>query len=221
MPTAVEGLLKSPWMKFSFERSGASGCRLLPSSICAPAPLAHQCLPLMPFPMNSTANRRGTAAAVAAQEGTDSSQGRAMVTPAPRSRVRRESCLPLRERILDLSGEELPAGDDGVDQREEAVVGRGQARPHLVHGAVVRGDEGAPQGVAEELATEVIEELGLPVRVQVVAQPLDAGALGAAREAGPRVHRPSAQVARAPLTDGPVALEGQTHGIEAGVAAGA
>ncbi len=42
-------------------RSGASGWRLLLSSMSAPAPLAHQWLGLMPLPMKSAANRWGNA----------------------------------------------------------------------------------------------------------------------------------------------------------------
>src|SRR5262245_49806817 len=79
--------------------SGSSGASVLPSFISAPLPLAHQWLPLMPLPMNSTAKRCGKAAAGAAtddaapspaQAESDSSQGRATVTPAPRRTARRE-----------------------------------------------------------------------------------------------------------------------------------
>src|SRR6185503_10418797 len=92
MPTPTAGLLNSPLMTFSFLRNGASGSSVLLNSISAPAPLAHQCLLLMPLPMNSAAKRFGGvfAAGSAPQTGTDSSQGKAIVTPTPRRKVRRE-----------------------------------------------------------------------------------------------------------------------------------
>src|SRR4051812_33919257 len=116
----------------------------------------------MPLPMNSTAKRRGEAAAPPA---SDSRQGRATRTPRPRSTALRESS-PLRERILKPPGEELPAGHDGLDEVREPV-GVAEPGPHLIDGGVVRGDEGAPQGVAEQLAAEVVEELVLPVGAQI------------------------------------------------------
>src|SRR5260370_23663632 len=95
MPTPVACLLNSPEMTLSRGRSGASGSRLLLSSMSAPAPLADQFLGLMPLPMNKAAKRCGCAAAAVPgavalpQPETDSSQGRAIVTPTPLSSVRR------------------------------------------------------------------------------------------------------------------------------------
>ncbi len=83
-------------MTFIFVLSGAIGSRLLPSSISAPAPLAHQWLPLMPLPMNSTPNRLGNSPAMAPAEEvaphaeSDSKYGNAIVTPTPCKNVRRE-----------------------------------------------------------------------------------------------------------------------------------
>ena len=57
MPTA--GLLNRPLMTLIFCFTGSSGASVLLSFIAAPAPLAHQWLPLMPLPMNSTAKRLG------------------------------------------------------------------------------------------------------------------------------------------------------------------
>ena len=71
-----------------------------PAPSTSPAPLAHQFVGLTPQPMNSAANRfgqgAGTSPAIAAapQTGTDSSQGRAIVTPTPRRNVRRDAWLP-------------------------------------------------------------------------------------------------------------------------------
>src|SRR5436190_7763027 len=96
MPTPVACLLKRPVMKFIFLFNGAIGSRLLPSSMFAPEPFAHQCFELMPLPMNNAANRFGNGPGVpslagsAPQTGIDSSHGRAIATPTPRRNVRRE-----------------------------------------------------------------------------------------------------------------------------------
>ncbi len=93
----------------------------------------------MPLPMNSTAKRLGNAAPAAAaaeaagaapQAGTDSNQGRAIVTPTPRRKVRRDTSLPCFTarlafgRLMSLSDlgqlvatpphSELRAYDDGL-----------------------------------------------------------------------------------------------------------
>src|SRR5579883_1958873 len=95
MPTPVAALLNNPEMTFNLGRKAANGSRLLLKVISGPEPFAHQCLGLMPLPMNRAANRRGVAAgefpeAVSLpQPENDSSQGRAIVTPRPFSTVRR------------------------------------------------------------------------------------------------------------------------------------
>src|SRR3954469_13876700 len=66
MPTWVAWTLNRPVTKFIFAFSGAIGARLLPSSIAAPDPLAHQWSALIPHPMNTAAKRFGNAEAVAA-----------------------------------------------------------------------------------------------------------------------------------------------------------
>src|SRR6185437_11436214 len=98
MPTPVACLLNRPWTTFSLVFSGASGSRLLLSSISAPAPLAPQWFGLMPLPMNSAAKRWGYFGVAASdsavsppQTGIDSSHGSAIATPTPRSTVRRLS----------------------------------------------------------------------------------------------------------------------------------
>src|SRR5260370_29288169 len=106
MPTPVACLLNSPEMTLSRGRSGASGSRLLLSAMSAPAPLADQFLGLMPLPMNRAANRLGGAAGGVReadslpQPDSDSSQGRAIVTPMPLSRVRRGTLLAGGGRIV-------------------------------------------------------------------------------------------------------------------------
>src|SRR5215510_6815093 len=70
--------------------NGSSGASVLPSFIASPLPRDHQWLPLMPFPINSTANRFGNADTDCAglpQAGNDSSHGRHIVTPTPRRTV--------------------------------------------------------------------------------------------------------------------------------------
>src|SRR5947209_2729458 len=97
MPTPVAWWLKRPSTTLIFDLRGASGSRHLPSSIAPPEPFAHQWGGLTPQPMYRAANRfgqgSGTSPATVAepQTGTDSSQGRAMVTPTPRRNVRRDA----------------------------------------------------------------------------------------------------------------------------------
>src|SRR5918998_1543330 len=115
MPTPVAFLLNRPLTTLTLVLTGASGSRLLPSCMSAPSPLAHQWLPLIPQPMNRAANRFGATGTPPftgglPQTGTDSSHGRAIVTPTPRRNVRRETVrlgsdalmafVPLRVRRL-------------------------------------------------------------------------------------------------------------------------
>src|ERR1700733_3004096 len=82
MPTPVACLLNSPETTFSFVLNGASGWRLLLSSIVWPEPFAHQLFGLIPLPMNRAAKRLGNPDAPSTDEdsppqtGIDSSQGR-------------------------------------------------------------------------------------------------------------------------------------------------
>ena len=67
----------------------------MPSSIAAPSPFAHHSLLWNPLPEKRQANRTGGSEAVffgfsSPQTGADSSQGSAIVTPAPRRNARRE-----------------------------------------------------------------------------------------------------------------------------------
>ena len=65
----------------------------MPSSIDRPEPLAHHSREWNPLPENSTASRTGASLALpfasSPQTLSDSSQGRAMLTPTPRRNVRR------------------------------------------------------------------------------------------------------------------------------------
>src|SRR5437764_14654366 len=97
MPTPVACLLNNPEMTFSRGRSDNNGSRLLLSCMSAPEPFAHQLLGLMPLPMNRAANRCGCPEGDAREADSlpqperDSSQGRPIVTPTPRRKVRRLS----------------------------------------------------------------------------------------------------------------------------------
>src|SRR3954469_18666311 len=97
IPCPVAALLNRPSMTLIFALSGSSGANDSLSSIPAPVPLAHQRPGLMPVPMNNTAKRWGGPEVVAAEAElipkpeSDSSHGKAMVTPAPRRNVLRAS----------------------------------------------------------------------------------------------------------------------------------
>src|SRR5664279_2175082 len=78
--------------------SGSSGCNDSLSCSPAPLPLAHQRPGLMPVPMKSTAKRFGGLGTAAAD--SDSSHGKAIVTPVPRRNVRREEAFSRRVFIL-------------------------------------------------------------------------------------------------------------------------
>src|SRR6476661_1759409 len=98
IPCPVAALLNRPSMTLIFVLSGSNGARDSLSSIPAPDPFAHHRPGLMPVPMNSTAKRWGGGALVAAEADelrpkpdSDSSHGRPIVTPAPRSMVLRDN----------------------------------------------------------------------------------------------------------------------------------
>src|SRR5262249_15522717 len=109
MPTPVAFLLNSPLTTFSLVLRGAIGSRLLPSTMSAPAPFAHQWSELIPQPMNRAANRFGHWAGdppvtvALPHTGTDSSHGRAIVTPTRRRNVRRETPADFRSETLMAS----------------------------------------------------------------------------------------------------------------------
>src|ERR1041384_3895284 len=86
MPIPTAGLLKRPLMTMTLRLIGASGLSDRLNVIPASAPFAHQWLPLMPLPMNSTANRFGSgslALEAPATAGSDSIHGNATVAPQP------------------------------------------------------------------------------------------------------------------------------------------
>src|SRR5579862_8431653 len=146
MPWPVAALLNRPSMTLILCFNGSSGDKVLLSFMSAPEPSALQLFSLMPLPMNMTPKRFGkTVGAVGSPNtGSDSSQGRATATPAPRRTVRREMrgeefCVVfgilvhlslvyilgkrggLRRSFFKRLGisliQKLRAGDDGLDQR--------------------------------------------------------------------------------------------------------
>src|SRR5262245_2367654 len=125
MPTPVAFLLNRPVTTFNRVRNAARGSRLLLSSMSAPAPLAHQWFGLIPLPMNSAAKRLGKAdgpppdAVSPPHPGRDSSQGRAMATPTPRSMVRRS--MGESNTFMDRSPK-LPAGGANSRRPEHLVI---------------------------------------------------------------------------------------------------
>ena len=95
MPTPVACLLNRPLTTLILVLSGASGSRHGPAPSSSPEPLAHQLVRVDAAaheqrgePLRAAA-RHAPAIAAAPQTGTDSSQGRAIVTPTPRRKVRR------------------------------------------------------------------------------------------------------------------------------------
>src|SRR5579872_2926579 len=98
MPWPVANLLNRPLITLILVLTGSSTCKVLPNSIAAPEPLAHQWSRLTPHPMNITAKRLGKTAqqspvshdGSAARAESDGSHGSAIVTPTPRRNARRE-----------------------------------------------------------------------------------------------------------------------------------
>src|SRR6185295_10224565 len=94
---------------------GSSGSSVLLSFISAPCPSALQWFSLTPQPRKTTPNRLGKSPAVgvSAKALTDSSQGSAMVQPAPLSMTRRENA---REKVgRDMSVPLFQIGFDFAD----------------------------------------------------------------------------------------------------------
>src|SRR5262249_42717183 len=109
-------------MTLIFFFNGSSGASVLPSFIVSPLPRDHQWLPLMPFPINSTANRFGNCAADTdraglPQAGNDSSHGRHIATPAPRRTV-----LLVIVRVMFFPQQISRAGWEPVLQRIVTLV---------------------------------------------------------------------------------------------------
>ena len=157
------------------------------------------------------------ATVVSANAGSDSSHGRAMVTPAPRSTVRREirwadfgvrSDILFTFLFLGIQAsfvQELRAGDDGFHQRSEAVTVRRQLALACARSAGSSESMQRPaQSVGQQFAAEIVEEILLAMLADVGLHALEAGALAAAGKDRLRIDRPSGQVVgRASRRSGP------------------
>ena len=123
--------------------------------------------------------------------------------------------------VLATPIEELRAGDDRLDQAAEAVAVGREPLAHGLDGRIVRGQQAAPQGVGQQLAAEVVDELVLALLGEVAAQAVEARPLAAVGEGRAGIDRPAAEVEVAELADRAVAFEDQADRVEPLVAAGA
>src|SRR5688572_18779362 len=160
IPCPVECLLNSPLMTVTFFLIGSSGDKLRLSFMSSPDPVAPQWFSLTPLPMKSTAKRLGKGElGVAAKADMDSSHGRAMVTPAPRRTVRRDSFISLAFLHRRALFQELGAGDDGIDQRAELISVRRKLCVHPLDERLIRQQQGSPQSVYEHFTTKVVQKV--------------------------------------------------------------
>src|SRR5690242_12684672 len=109
----------------------------------APRPRAHQCAPLMPLPMNSTASRFGRRRAAslprAAASGSDSSHGSASATPTPRSILRLEIMVAFDSASARDASDSRLREKLHAHGRRSARENAGRLQPSLV--AVEAGNE--------------------------------------------------------------------------------
>src|ERR1700730_11700866 len=120
--------------------------------------------------MKSTAKRFGKAppgAVVAAKADNDSSHGRHIVTPTPRSTVRRSILGCVRSILVRLFArgigsafrQALRAGDNGLDQGTHAIPARGESRVHPLTERLIREQQGAAQRVYQHFTVEIVQEI--------------------------------------------------------------
>jgi hypothetical protein len=94
----------------------------------------------------------------------------------------------------------------------------GEPVTHRRDRRVVRRDQAAPEGVRQQLAGEVVDELGLATLGEIATQAVEAVSRAAVGERGAGLDGTAAQVAVAALADRAVALEGQADRVEPSVA---
>ncbi len=172
MPWPVSAFTNRPSITLIFCFSGSSSSSVLLSFMIAPEPSALQCSSLMPLPRNTTAEalgEGGVAVVVSAKAGSDCSQGRAMVTPAPRSTARREILREVMFIHLSLSSgslgvrtslvQELRAGDDRLHQFG-TICSRSPARRASMRSTsqLVGELQRAVQRIRQQFAAEVIHD---------------------------------------------------------------
>src|SRR5215475_8507181 len=145
--------------------------------------------------MKSTPKRLGNGEEelVSAKAGSDSSQGSAMVTPAPYNSLRRvrpcDFSVRLDMGLTDLRRTtfvaELTAVDNGFDHWGEAVFMRRKRGPHLLHRWIVGEQQRATERVRQQLAAEIVDEVVLAIIANVGLDAFQAIAFAlAAREDG-------------------------------------
>src|ERR1700722_10567332 len=91
--------------------------------------------------------------------------------------------------------EELRAGDDRLDQDAETMAAGGEPLPHRRDRGIVRRDQAAPEGVRQQLAAEVVDELGLAPLGEIAAQAVEAVSRTPVGECGAGLDRAAAEVA--------------------------
>src|SRR3954470_7174722 len=163
--------------------------------------------------MKTTAKRLG-ASVVAPQTGRDSSHGSAMVTPAPRRNIRRDGCdllmlLTFRGRALfeHATGPKLRTSNDRVDQGLETIVVGGELAAEFFEGRLVGEDQAAAEGIGEQFAAEVVDEIVPAMLADEGAEALEALAFAAAGKLGPGVDRAAGEIFGALFAHGSIAFE--------------
>ena len=115
--------------------------------------------------------------------------------------------------------QELSAGDDVLNEVAELVAAGREILAHLGEERLVRSQQTAAQGINQELAAQVIDELTLPSCAHERAQPLEPGPRAAVGERGAGFNRASRQIPIANLADRTVAFEDEAERVELRVAA--
>ena len=117
--------------------------------------------------------------------------------------------------------QELWAGHDALDQRMKTIVGRGQIRHDFLDGDLVGQDQRPAQGIGEQFAAEVFDELRAPVFPKILPQAVQARSLNAVGKLGGGVHRPLPPVFFPSGTGRAIAFEHESEGIKAPMTGGA
>src|SRR5262249_5428685 len=150
--------------------------------------------------------------------------GRASVASLDRaagSGSRRFSALLPTRVVVPSFVQELRGRDDRLDQAAERVVVGRQSVPYLGERWLVRQQQAAPQGIRQQLATQVLDKIILSLVTQVRTQAFQAIALGSLGEGRKGLDRAPAQVLLPAFADRAEPFKDQADGIETVVAGGA
>src|SRR5262245_8014944 len=118
-------------------------------------------------------------------------------------------CIALPPALV----QKLPAGNDRHDEIFKTVSIRSQFLLHVLQGLFVGKQQRSPQGIGKKLAAEVIDEVLLPMFLQVDAQSGQAAPLAATGKDGFRFDRMSTEILVAPLADRAEAFKDQPQRI--------